>query len=352
MKALRYTRVQVAVLLLVLSAWACQTQAKPGTVPAVETATQEPEGEPGQIIVRREGTFGTGPFTLADPQTGLKDLASYQAALTITFEGTENGKPRKWSKTYTMLASNDPPARQWTVDGSEDGQSIEQGFLAEVAGLDYERNGQDSCTATEIQAGNSLGERFEPASFLSGLKGADEAGSETVNGVEAKHYTFDQHALGEDGITESTGELWVASDGGYLVKYLLARKGKANYFGEGIEGTLTLVYALTAPNQPVTLQLPEDCPPGMVDAPLLPDAANVENSPGLLSYQTTSSLQDAVAFYEEKLPGLDWEAEMEPVVTDDAAALSYRQGNQSLSIFLTAKDGKVTVDIALGPAEN
>lgn len=353
MKALHNTRLQAAMFLLVLSVFACQSQAeqKPSAVPAVPAATQ-PQSYPEEIVVERNITFGKGPFTLVDPQSGLQDLSSYQATLTMAFEGTQNGKPRKWSKTYKMLASNDPPARQWTIDGNSDAQSLEQSFLAEVAGLDYERRGQDSCTATEIRSGNSLGERFELASLLSGVIGAEEAGSETVDAIEAKHYTFDQQALGEQDLTESAGELWVASEGNYIVKYSLTRKAKADYFGEGIEGTLTLDYQLTAPNQPVTLQLPEDCPPGLVDAPLLPDAANVEKSPGLLSYQTASSLQDALDFYEKSLPGLGWEAEMEPVVTEDSAALSYRQGQQSLSIFLTAMDGKVTVDIALGPAEN
>ncbi len=47
-------------------------------------------------------------------------------------------------------------------------------------------------------------------------------------------------AFGQFCLAQSTGEMWVASDGGYIVKYLVTTKGDANYFGEGIDGTLRL----------------------------------------------------------------------------------------------------------------
>jgi len=55
-----------------------------------------------------------------------------------------------------------------------------------------------------------------------------------VNGVASTHYAFDQRALGEDQRTQANGELWVASQGGYLVKLLVKRQAKAEYFGRGI----------------------------------------------------------------------------------------------------------------------
>src|SRR5512144_1704796 len=98
MKALHQIELQAALLLLVLATLACQAQAKPTAVPAPSTAIQKPVSTPGHINIKRDVTFGTGPFSLEDPQTGLKALSSYQAALIIAFEGTENGKPSKWSK--------------------------------------------------------------------------------------------------------------------------------------------------------------------------------------------------------------------------------------------------------------
>ena len=53
-------------------------------------------------------------------------------------------------------------------------------FMAETDGASYERHGEGACTANVVVAGDSLAERFEPAGFLTGLMGADAAGSAGV----------------------------------------------------------------------------------------------------------------------------------------------------------------------------
>ena len=310
-----------------------------------ETAT--PESIPEELTIEQEITYGPGSFIYTDTIAGLSELPGYQAVLTLTFDGTRDGQPQKWSKTYTMLATKDPQARQLTIEKTGDSSKIDSAFMAEMNGMAYERRGGNACNATAIQAGNSLGERLEPASFLTSVIGVEEAGSETVNGVTANHYTFDQRALGEQDLTESTGELWVASEGNYIVKYLLTRKGKADYFGEGIEGKLTLDYELTGPNQPVTIQLPKDCPPGMVDAPLLPDASDVEKLPGALSYNTATSLEEAATFYQQELPKLGWTLEGTADVSESAALLTYKKEDQIMTVAITTTNNVTTIRIFL-----
>ena len=69
-------------------------------------------------------------------------------------------------------------------------------------------------------------------------------------------------------------------NGGYLVKYLLTAQGKEDYFGKGIEGTLTLDYELTDVGKPAQLQvLPADCPAGMVNVPTLPTCRTLTKRP-------------------------------------------------------------------------
>src|SRR6185436_12342831 len=266
-------RVLLALLLIaILSACSSGTPAQP------PTESQPVDSEQDVLTIERDTEYGPGPFDLPDTKAGLSGLSSYAANLVITFDGTRDGNAEKWSKAYAMVAMNNPQARQWTIEKSGDASDTSSVFMAELNGLDYERRGDGFCTATVIPEENALADRLEPASFLTAVFGADEAGNETVNGTEANHYTFDQRALGENGLTESTGELWVAAQGSYVVKYLLTRKGNADYFGEGIEGTTTLDYELTGVGQPVTIALPDDCPPGLVDAPLLTDATEVSNS--------------------------------------------------------------------------
>ena len=327
----------LSIFLLLAASLACNgiTSSSPGS------SDQQP------ITITLDTNYGSGPFDLPDTKIGLSNLSGYKVIMTMTFDGTHDGKPEQWSKTYSMLATNNPKARQWTIERSGSSNTPVSGFMAEMSGIDYQRPGEQACTATPIQVGNTLTDRLEPASFLSAVIGADEAGSETVNQVAAKHYTFDQSALGEDGMTQSKGELWVASDGGYIVKYVLTRKGKADFFGEGIEGTSTSDYELTDPNQPVTIQLPDDCPPGFVDAPLLPDASKTDKFPGTVTYETSSSVADAAAFYEKNIPGLGWKAQDEPAISKAAALLTYQQGDHLMMIIIKPNEAKTQVRITV-----
>ena len=334
----RHTTFPFLILLLLSVSLACNTLS--GGAPSSPDAPQ--------VSIKEDITFGPGPFIYADPKAGLADLTSYTVKLTVSFDGTRNGNPEKWSKIYTMLATKEPQARQWTIEGEQNGSALDKLFQAEMNGLDYEKRGESACRARNIDPADRLSESLELASSLTGVVGAEEAGSETVNEIAATHYTFDQRALGEDGLNQSTGELWVAAEGAYLVKYLLTKKAGPDYFGEGVDGTLSTDYELTAPNGPLTITLPEDCPPGLLNAPTLPDATNVQSSPGVLSFDSSTSVADAASFYEEQLLPLGWNAEGEPVISDTAAFLNYTNGDQALTITIEAAEHGSTVTIFVG----
>jgi hypothetical protein len=304
----------------------------------------------GAIGGAAQGTPATAPaevgsFDLPEPSVGLANLASYKATLILAFDGTQAGKPIKWTKTYVMLATKEPAARQLTVD--KVGETAIHVLMAERDGAAYIRRGGEACIATEIDKDDSPATRMEPAGFLYGVFGAEEASSETVNGVAANHYTFDERALEPMSIPKSTGEMWVAADGGYLVRYVLATKGSGEYFGEDAEGTLTWNYELTNINQPVTVELPNDCPAGMVNAPLLSDAADVLSVPGMLSYSSHTSVADAAAFYQKQLVDLGWKPGPAQPMSDELALLEYTRGVQQLSVIIIAGEGTTTVNIVL-----
>jgi len=338
------------VLLLIFTPFlllsACKTG---GETQAPDLTAGSPADSQTTGVISAEGdvAFGPGDFILAEPAAGLSDLSSYTATLSLSFAGTEAGESSQWSKTYVMLASQEPLARWLTTESSGDLPDLDAVFMAEADGAAYERLGENACTAIVIEQGNSLGERLEPAGFLTGVIGAEEAGSETVNDTAANHYTFDQRALGQSGLAESTGEMWVASEGGYIVRYLVTTQGDATYFGEGIEGTLTWDYELTEVNGTINIDLPADCPAGMVDAPLLPDASNVLNVPSVLAYETASSPADVAAFYQEEIPGLGWTLVEEPNITDTVTSLDFTRGEEALTVLSSAGDGGTKVHILL-----
>lgn len=290
-------------------------------------------------------TFGPGTFDLLDPSAGLAELAGYRATLILSFDGTQSGQPDQWTHTYEMRAGQTPAAQQLTMESSsEDPSDL---WMAEIGGVLYELNEVGGCMASLSPQGGLLAQQWEPAGFLSGLVGAEEAGAETVNGVSANHYTFDQRALGEEGRTKSTGEVWVA-DAGYVVRYVLTTQAGADYFGEDIEGTLTYEYDLTEIDQPAAVEVREDCPAGLIDAPVMPDAQDVRQLPSVTLYNTASSIADVIAFYQQELPGIGWQASGEPVLTETFGVIELTQGDQQLSVIASSGDEGTSVRLLLG----
>jgi len=86
---------------------------------------------------------------------------------------------------------------------------------------------------------------------------------------------------------------------------------------------------------------------GLVDAPLLPDASNVLKAAGLLSYDTSSSPPEAAAFYQEQIPILGWTLIGEPTISGTTVVLTYTQGDQKMTVIITAGAGVTTVNILL-----
>lgn len=68
------------------------------------------------------------------------------------------------------------------------------------------------------------------------------APDETVNGTPCAHYTYDvQDIPAEYGTVDARGQIWVALDGGYVVRYALEAVGTFSEYFQG-EGTLKLTY--------------------------------------------------------------------------------------------------------------
>jgi hypothetical protein len=240
-----------------------------------------------------------------------------------------------------MMAATEPPARQLTVTTTGDAPDPTTLFRAELNGATFDKRGEEPCVADVIGADPEAAPLVGPATALSTVIGADTAGSDTVNGTPADHYTFDERAILEAGRSTSTGEAWVATDGGYVVKYLLQSKAGAELFGDGVEGTITWDYELTGANQPVAINLPEDCPAGLVDAPVLPDASNADNLPGLLTYDTPTPLADVVAFYQTELATRGWAASEDATIDDTSATIDFTRDSATL-VFTATVDGSTT----------
>ena len=305
-------------------------------------AQDNPPEEPDTIIVVTsepfEMTFGPGSYNLAMPTVGLTNLASYRATLILTFVGTHAGKPEQWSRTDTLLVTQSPLTRQLTIDYSDGTDQVNR---AEINGGTYEWQAGGICMLKTADASRSVAASWEPAARLSSVIGAEEAGTETLNNVAATHYRFDERAIGIAGVSDSRGELWVAAEGGYLIRYQLTTTGGTDYFGEGIEGTLTWNYQLSDVNQPLSIELPDDCPPALLNMPLMSDAADVLQLPGFTSYTTPSGIEDVLAFYEELVTASGAQANNPPLISEHSILFGFTQNDQPI-LLIVSNDGSTT----------
>ncbi len=122
------------------------------------------------------------------------------------------------------------------------------------------------------EAANPLGTDF--GSLISGVfdivipsSNSQKAGDDTIAGIAADHYTFSIKGLGADSgwlVDTNQGEVWVAKDGGYVLKYVVNVSMRADAQSSEMY-SLQLTLEFTSVNQPVSIQVPAACPAPTAD---------------------------------------------------------------------------------------
>jgi len=304
---------------------------------SVPTRTQEPAATPGPE------SRGPGTFDLSYPGAGLETLPGYRAQMQVTIEGTSNGMPIRESESFTLTASAAPAAHLlWTDTGA--GSSMD----AEIGGVRYTRIGA-RCHA-EVVADPDEGGFLPIAAALPTVLGAEEVGAlETMQGIPVRHYRFDGRALNLSGLTDAAGEVWVADKGNFVVRYILRAEGKSSDAGRSWTVTKTWTYLLSDVAQDSSMELPADCPAGLIGVPLPQDATDVSQRPGYTRFTTGLSPKDVAAFYTQGLP--DWQSVGDHFADAKQAVLMFSQEDHRLTISASAGP-KTTVTAFLSRGES
>ncbi len=284
---------------------------------------------------------------LPAPSVGLDGLKSYHAVFGLTLQGTIDGKPYDRTShiesNFVTQSTDEETLWQEQQTGSADifQHSVRMGSAVYSLGQD----GQDCWGEYNSQPVKIVP---QPVSLLLPVTRASKLGTETVNGVSTLHYHFDQNGLssGEEG---TSGEVWIAQPGGYVVKYTLSIPGPANPTGSGTEIAETLSYELTAVNSIDQVVLPAGCVPVLVDFPAMTDAQDIYRSSGYMDYRSPSGVAQVIDFYNQALPALGWTQvgpSSTPALTD-SHILEYTQEDQTLSILLDKSGGGLEVAVLL-----
>jgi hypothetical protein len=128
-----------------------------------------------------------------------------------------------------------------------------------------------------------------------------------LGGIATQHYTFNATSLSLPEGTIANGEVWIAKNGGYVVKYMLEITGADAFFGKGIQGTRQVEYSLSGVGANPEVVYPTGCEPVLADMPATEDASDVTRLPGLLEYSTNAATADILTFYTNQLTTLGWE---------------------------------------------
>jgi len=298
------------------------------------------------------GSSANSNDLLPEPFVGLDSLQSYHAVYDLTLQGTIDGNPfdrHSRIETSVVTGSNNEEVL-WQEQQTGSADTFLHSFRLGSAVYTQSQDGQDCWGEYDDQPVEIVP---QPVSLLLPVTRSSQVGTETVNGVTALHYHFDQNGLSSGG-EGTTGEVWIAQPGGYVVKYTLGIPSPANPTGSGVETAETLSYELSDINAIDQIELPAGCVPVLVDFPAMADAQDLYRSSGYMDYTSPSEAAQVIDFYNQALPALGW-TQVGPSLTPaqtDSQILEYTQGDQTLTIFLDKSGGSLEVTAVLyNPAQ-
>lgn len=286
----------------------------------------------------------------------IEDLPfdSYQMTMLLQFTGLDaTGETVIQSMNADLGFSKEPPATSVviTYSGIEEGLgegAIEMVQLEDSNYMVVPEMGCVTTTGENLFDANPFISMLSPDEFLNNLEDANYEGEETVNDIQTYHYSYDKQAFANSEINdvdEAEGHVYIAQEGGFLVRMTLEATGQMDLFDAGTEedGELVVEINLTNVDEPVEINKPAACEtgPGGPDAEFLmvDGATDVASFAGVLSYKTDLSVEDVLAFYENAMADEGWtKDENSSIVGGGTALLTY------------LRDGE-TVNLTIGPDE-
>jgi hypothetical protein len=202
-------------------------------------------------------TYTFDPATLEE---GFTALGSFRQKVDLQFTADETGVHSR--AVYDGEVTTNPAALHSTlrIEGQAAAQlpsnQVEVIWIGDQAWVKVGRKPWVRLSVTAMES-QYAGQVVSVGDLLPFVQQALRAmPDETVNGIPCRHYAYDlQNLQSEAGLTSAQGDIWVAKDGGYVVRLTLAGHG-TYYDTYTSSGTLNLVYDLYDVNAPITIEPP------------------------------------------------------------------------------------------------
>ena len=327
-------------------------------VPEEETAVSE---EPAAEAVEPAAEMAEeSEITLTELQlSSLDELTSYRYTMVIAMTATDTaGVEITQTMQMDLAVSTDPPATSMlmTAEGTEDMEDVGQMEFVQIEDTNYINMGEMGCMALPADENSAMSTEeltagFSPEAITEGLENVTLVGEETINGIDVRHYTYDETSLTAEeaaGIKSLDGHIYIAKDGGYMVRSIVDIVGDSK-FGDGFSSkdlqpdtaTTHIEMNLTDINSAVEILPPAACDgqelPQAVDWPMLEDATEVTSFAGIVSYTTEVSGDDAIEFYKNEMAAIDY-------VLDETS--SFVAAGNGLLVFVNSDDETITITIS------
>lgn len=281
---------------------------------------------------------------LLNPVFGLDQLSGYKASLQQDLAGTLEGQPYESHNSYelSILASSGAYDYSNSVSGTDTKTFSSRTISLDGAFYEWNQNQSECQGSNTSPADNPV---TDPASMLLPVKNGALIGKEKVNGIDSSHYTFDRSSLPvAKGSENVTGELWIADDGGYVIKYLLNVALPEKITGKDLEIVQTWVYQLELVDQNDAIVLPEGCRAVPVEITPPEGSVNITYESGSLTFETSTKATELVDFYIDQLSSLGWQSPAKPPQGTITAPflMDFRKGDQVLTLFLSESEDSLT----------
>lgn len=325
------------------------------------TSTSEPE-EPAATAEPEEQTempesAGDAPElrSLADLEAPLEDFNSYRVTVNMSFMGQGDDAQEGGVDIETAVIT-EPPTSRTTI--SLQGQMVAEAggmnalSVAEIGDQVYMVLPGMGCVSGsgEEMGGTTdqFSDIFDTEELLGEIDDAEFVGEEAVNGVDVYHYRFDETDVEDpDGeMQELDGHVYVAIDGNYVVSMVVDGVGTMDLFDEGTaeQGNIHLEYNVTDVGAQFEIEIPEGCEEAGSEFPVMDDAANLASFAGFTSYETEAPVADVIAFYEEEMVALGYEASADQFTSEDTAIMTFtREGVPDVTVTASADGGTTSV---------
>jgi hypothetical protein len=318
---------------------------------------------PAQEATEPAVVSGEQDLNLSSLTGGLAGLDSYKSKFTMTFSGKdEQGQPVSGTWTMEEDLTREPLAQRTTMSSTSqlEGEAGQFGSfeVITIGDMSYwiakEADGVQSCSSMSSGEATNPQEGIFTPDMIGEISDAKYLGTDTVNEVRAKHYAWEENSLPVWGFSGVKGDVWMATDGEYVVKYVAEASGKGMLFGSSQEeGTIRFGYDLTDVNGAFTIEPPAECEVPATDIPIMADAEDKMSFGTTVSYSSPSALADVVAFYQGEMPGNGWQASGEPMAAEGFASLEFTKDGRTAGLMLTydADAQKTGVLITVTPAQ-